>query len=169
MLYVNPQAEAGFRGAALSPGAATRETQALQEFEQLFLYQMLKEMRNTVPEGGLLGDGMKKGHFEEMMDDFLAGEMAASGQLGIAREMAAQLHAKTGDLPPHSLRTNSDTRAEIPLQDGSIGIPLPAERPPGIAISRGAPAIPLDEGDTKGIPLHRAHESYRANQSGPRG
>src|SRR5690606_35225994 len=110
MLYVNPQASASFRTHPGMPNSPAREAQALQEFERLFLFQMLKEMRKTIPDGGLFQGGMKQEYFEEMMDDFLAGEMAASGQLGIARQMAAELHAKRP--------------ADVPLFHS--GIPLPS-------------------------------------------
>ena len=62
---------------------------------------MLKEMRKTVPDYGLM-DAPERGHFDEMMDDFLAGEVASSGQFGIAAQLADQLaiqnKAKSGPI-----------------------------------------------------------------------
>ena len=69
MLYINPQVQSGYKDLSLSPGADRREAEALKEFERLFLFQMLKAMRKTVPDGGLFGGGMKREYFEEMLDD----------------------------------------------------------------------------------------------------
>jgi flagellar protein FlgJ len=156
MLYVNPQANAVFRDRALSPGASARETQALQEFERLFLFQMLKEMRSTVPEGGLLDAGSRQDRFEEMLDDFLAGEMAASGQFGIARQMAAELDARNARANPAGPARASG----IPLNAPKAGIPVAPPAVTGIPLPDPAPGIAADRG-TAGIPLARANAAYR--------
>lgn len=102
MLYVNPMAGANAvlsahsGSAALRSGASgtadpAREKAALQEFEQIFLYQLLSEMRKTVPDDALFGHSSEQDYMKEMMDDHLAGEMAKSGQFGIARQMAEQM------------------------------------------------------------------------------
>lgn len=91
MLYVNPVdslQNARFEG---MPSEKARETEALQEFERLFLYTLLKEMRKTVPEGGLLDNPSTTRVYKDMLDDAWAGEMVRSEQLGIARAMAAQM------------------------------------------------------------------------------
>lgn len=155
MLYVNPQTQSSFKAMELSPGAKGRETEALKQFEQLFLFQMLKEMRRTVPDYGFFESGGQKAYFEEMMDDVVAGEMAASGQLGVADQMAKQLH-ETGDNGPLS-RGVGDSRG-IPLAAGpgwaQSGLPLP-EAPTGIPIK-----APLEVG----ISLGRAQAVYRVHQ-----
>ena len=90
MLYVNPETALSFSGKAMAPGSKGRDEKVLREYEQLFIYQMLKEMRKTVPDYGVV-DGSQRAHFDEMLDDFLAGEMAKSGQFGIAKDLAAQI------------------------------------------------------------------------------
>jgi len=91
MLYVNPlESLQGARFDASRPEAA-REKEALQEFERLFLYTLLKEIRKTVPEDGLLDSASSTRVYWDMMDDAMAGEMARSGQLGVANAMEAQL------------------------------------------------------------------------------
>ncbi len=91
MLYVNPLAglfEAKGQGIVATPG---RQKLALQEYEHYFLFSMLQEMQKTVPKGQLFGSGPELGYYQEMLNDTLSGEMAKSGQFGIAKEMADQL------------------------------------------------------------------------------
>lgn len=101
MLYVNPMESATARASdafrekigrdSLDAGPA-REKKALQEFERIFLFQMVREMRKSVPKDALFGDSSQQQFMDEMLDDHLAGQMAASGQFGIAKQMEQQLH-----------------------------------------------------------------------------
>ena len=76
--------------------AEEREAKALREacegFEAMFLSMMYKQMRATVPEGGLFG---KKSNamniFEDMRDTELMNEISKSGGIGIADMMYKQL------------------------------------------------------------------------------
>jgi hypothetical protein len=162
MLYVNPQAQAGFKSMELTPGAKGRETEALKQYEQLFLFQMLKEMRKTVPDYGFFDSGGQKAYFEEMMDDFLAGEMASSGQLGVAKQMAQQLHARD-KVSGASDALDGFTKAGIPLSRELMGIAIPRDGAVGIEVKRNKSGITLKSMHPGGIPLSRAHESYRNN------
>lgn len=150
MLYVNPASNAlAFRGGeALSDSERTKEV--LQEFEHVFINQLLKEMRKTVPEGGLLEKSSRRQYFEEMFDDHLAGEMAKSGQFGIAKQMAEQLARA------------EQARAASPAKDATEGLPLRPERG-GVALPQDGAGIALkkvDEGialpEKEGIPLRGA-------------
>lgn len=154
MLYVNPQLQSGYKDLQLSPGAERREAQALKEFERLFLFQMLKAMRKTVPDGGLFGGGMKREYFEEMLDDVMAGDMAESGQLGIARQMAAELEAKRSTRPVMGGHG-------IPINRRQAGISIAGDRVKGIGISGKDAGIALEKPGPPGIPLARAHALYR--------
>lgn len=115
MLYVNPMdARAGaavdtYRNGIGRAGAKSdpaKEKKALEEFEHLFLFQLVREMRKGVPEDPLFGKSGQTDYMEEMLDDHYAGVMAASGQFGIAKEMASQIHAfkKPEDFTPAPLR-----------------------------------------------------------------
>lgn len=91
MLYVNPMEANGNMRSTMGQIANQKESKALEEFERVFLYQMLREMRKTVSsDGGLFERSAQLEFFEETMDDALAGEMAQSGQLGIAKQIQAQ-------------------------------------------------------------------------------
>lgn len=92
MLYVNPiDTSASVRDdpARLS---ALRDHQAFQEFERIFLYQVVREMRKSTGEG-LFGRSRETEFFEDMFSDHLAGILSESGGFGIAAQMEAQYNA----------------------------------------------------------------------------
>ena len=101
MLYVNP-----ITSAPISPGMRTtggtereKEQHALTELEHLFLFEMLRAMRRTLPGDAIFGKSSQKQFFEEMLDDALCGTWAASGATGIARAMERALHAEHSSRP----------------------------------------------------------------------
>ena len=71
---------------------AKKLREACEGFEAMFLSMMYKQMRATVPEGGLFG---KKSNamniFEDMRDTELMNEVSKSGGIGIAAMMYKQL------------------------------------------------------------------------------
>jgi flagellar protein FlgJ len=87
MLYVNPVLTQG----AEQIDSPQRRREALQEFERLYLREMLKTMRQALPDGGLYEKSQQQQFFKEMLDDALAGKMAESGQFGLAEQMERQL------------------------------------------------------------------------------
>lgn len=75
---------------------AKKLREACEGFEAMFLSMMYKQMRATVPEGGLFG---KKSNaleiFEDMRDTEMMNAAAKSGGIGIADMMYQQLTIKT--------------------------------------------------------------------------
>jgi len=72
-----------------------------KEFESLFLYQMLKTMRQTIPEQSLAGDAplsgsSGKGTFTELFDMELSRRMAGNGRGSISDILYRQLEKKLG-------------------------------------------------------------------------
>lgn len=57
---------------------------AAVQFESLFLQQMLKVMRDTVPESDLFGKRNAEKLFQAMYDEQLAVEMAKAGGIGLS-------------------------------------------------------------------------------------
>jgi murein DD-endopeptidase MepM/ murein hydrolase activator NlpD len=55
-----------------------------QEFEAVFIAQLLKVMRETIEESGLLGGGFGKSIYTELFDQEIALSMARRGALGIS-------------------------------------------------------------------------------------
>ena len=93
MLYVNPVSPLLNRTTGATPAQSAAQTkEALKEFERLFLYSLLREMHQSVSVAGEKKEREMQ-LFEEMLDDALAGEMARSGQVGIARQIEHQLNA----------------------------------------------------------------------------
>jgi flagellar protein FlgJ len=62
-----------------------------QQFEAIFLQQMFKEMRNTVPEGGLVERSNADDMYTQMQDAEAARIMAERGGIGLAELMLQEL------------------------------------------------------------------------------
>jgi flagellar protein FlgJ len=75
----------------------TKELQALRhscrEFEAIYVNEMYKSMRKTVPESGMFGKkGMAEDVYREMLDMEMARQTAAGDGMGIGKAMYQQLH-----------------------------------------------------------------------------
>ncbi|MBM4129401.1 hypothetical protein FJ250_00005, partial [bacterium] len=108
------------RALAGGPQAHDRDDLArvAREFEGVFLNILVRSMRSTVPESGLLGAGGATQVYRQMHDAELARALAGSGDgLGIARLLEQQFadqfadDERTGDLEPPA----AVGRAEAPL------------------------------------------------------
>jgi flagellar protein FlgJ len=64
---------------------------ASKEFEAFFLGQILKDMRRTVPESGLLGQGPEENMMRDLLDDEWAKQMAQGRGIGLAQVLYRQL------------------------------------------------------------------------------
>ena len=62
-----------------------RDKKAFQEMEELFISTLFKEMRKSIPSGGMFEKSHATKMFEEMMDEAFAKQAAASGQFAIRR------------------------------------------------------------------------------------
>jgi flagellar protein FlgJ len=63
---------------------------ASEDFEALFIKQMLNVMRKTVPKDGLLEGGFAEDIFEDMLYDEYAKKMAETANFGIAKTIYDQ-------------------------------------------------------------------------------
>jgi flagellar protein FlgJ len=69
------------------PGAdadPVRLKEAAQEIEKYFIQVLMREMRKMTPPDPLMGGGKAEEIFRDFLDEEIAGEMARSGQLGLA-------------------------------------------------------------------------------------
>lgn len=82
-----------------------------EEFEAIFVKQMLKEMRGTLPDGGLLPRSMGQDYFQEMMDAEVAKAAAVKGHFGIGEALFRQLQ------PPAPVAAVEPAAAELPQDD----------------------------------------------------
>lgn len=94
--------------AAPDPNApAANDLSGLQrvarQFESLFFGQLIRSMRETVPENGFWGQGGGTQIYRQLHDQALADRMADSGSLGIAEMIVRQFHHAVpgaGEAPP---------------------------------------------------------------------
>lgn len=93
MLPIGPIPAGFLNPADFASPEALRERQAFKQMEQVFLHTLLKEMRRTIPDGGLFRKTNDTRIFEDMLDEVFAQKMAESGQLGVAEAMEAQYTA----------------------------------------------------------------------------
>ena len=117
--------------------------EACQGFESVFISQLFKEMRATVPKDGLL-----HGHYEDqyysMFDKAMCDKLAADGGIGLADMMYRQLkgqvlpkgtaQAGQGDILP----ANRPVAAHGPTGTGQDRLPLSGAQAP--SARRGIPA-----------------------------
>lgn len=68
--------------------------EACQDFEAIFLSQILKSMRKTVSKTDLFGKGTDEETFQEMMDSELCRSVARTQSVGIADVLYRQLSAQ---------------------------------------------------------------------------
>jgi flagellar protein FlgJ len=87
----------GARAAKPAPAADEAERRELRkacaEFESLFMNYLLKEMRSTVPESGLVSGGTAESIYTSMMDAQMAREIAFSRGIGMADLFERQMQA----------------------------------------------------------------------------
>lgn len=74
--------------------------EACQEFEAYFVQRLFKEMRKTVPDGGLFESSNEGQIYEEMLDEEYSKTVSQSNGAGIANALYKQLSPKLKALPP---------------------------------------------------------------------
>ncbi len=82
------------RQAATGPSHAAEEKklkEACQGFEEMFLNQMMKEMRKASPKGGMFGGGQAEEQFQGMLDQERAKEWSKDGGVGLANMLFEQM------------------------------------------------------------------------------
>ena len=89
------------QGKQLTKGAhrsdeADKLWKAAQDFESVFMFQVLKQMRSTIHTEGLMHGGVGEEIFTGLMDEELAKHMAGRGGAGIAKMMFSQLSRRFG-------------------------------------------------------------------------
>jgi Rod binding domain-containing protein len=62
-----------------------------EDFESLFIAQILKEMRDTIPKSGLVDGGQAEEIYTSLLDSHLSQEIAANGSMGLAQKLYEQL------------------------------------------------------------------------------
>jgi flagellar protein FlgJ len=69
--------------------------EACQQFESIFIHQMISQMRATIPEGGLFEKSQGEKIFQDMLDHEYAQNISKAGGIGLAKILYDQLAPKT--------------------------------------------------------------------------
>ena len=88
---LNPKEAAALQEAKAMEKRDKELRKACEGFEAIFLNMMYRQMRATVPENTLFGESNALKIFQDMRDDELMKNVAASGGIGIADMMYKQL------------------------------------------------------------------------------
>lgn len=140
------------------PKRMNRE-EAARQFESYLAQMMVKEMRATLPEGGLFGSKAAE-MFSEVFDQEIAKRISESGRLGLQKSILARLGeaAPTPEVPlPGRPETNALFPSEVPVVGGRISSAFGKRRDPfhgqerhhkgvDIAAPTGAPIQPVRPG-----------------------
>ncbi len=100
-----------------------------QEFESLFIAQLLKVMRETIEESGLMEGGFGKSIYTDLFDQEVARSMAKRGVLGISDLLYKNLSDKNSQVgQPTSTNPAPPNEAPVqtsPADSGTSGKPEP--------------------------------------------
>jgi flagellar protein FlgJ len=87
---VAPPRSAGVPAAG-TPAIAKDNAEAARQMESLFAFELVKAMRKTVPESGLLSGGRGEEVMRSVQDQAMAEAIAARGGLGLAETLRHSL------------------------------------------------------------------------------
>ena len=108
--------------AAPAPGASKAERLhgVARQLEGVFVEQMFKAMRETVPDGGALSGGSGEEMFTGMLDQSLAAEVPGRWSNGLAEALYRQLQRAAGlEGVPSSAPASSSPAAPVPILESS--------------------------------------------------
>lgn len=77
---------------------------ACAEFESLFIFHLLKEMRATVPKSGFIGGGRAEEIYTSMLDSQLAKEVSSKGGIGLSSVLLDQLRGKRDQIEDNDMK-----------------------------------------------------------------
>lgn len=117
---------------------------AADEFESLFIFQLLKEMRKTIMKSDLFGNGLGEDIFQSMWDEKIAEKIAQQGRLGIA-EMVMHSFENDSESKEHSLES-------LQMLQNLMQTPNPSVHPLEKKVE---PFIPI---------IHKAAKEVKINQ-----
>jgi len=90
-----------------SEGDEKRLKEACAEFESLFIYQVMKQMRKTIPQSRLISGGKGEEIFTSMMDEELSKQISLRQGLGLRDVLIEQLTGKRGRILPNNIATKT--------------------------------------------------------------
>ena len=87
--------------------------EAAKAFEAVFINQLMKSMRKTLPEDGLLGKGFANQVFNGMLDQEYSQMASKSGQIGLANMIAEQFGVSASSTSPSKIEEEEDKMVMI--------------------------------------------------------
>jgi peptidoglycan hydrolase FlgJ len=109
MIGIGASAPATPGAGSVDPAAAARDAKLHKishDLEGVFVQQMYKSMRSTVPTGGLFDGGSAEEMFTGLMDEHMAADTPKEWKHGLSESIYRQLkdaiHAQGSALPPES-------------------------------------------------------------------
>jgi len=84
-----------------------RLEEACAEFESLFIYLVVKQMRKTINKSKLISRGKGEEIFTSMMDEEISKQISIRQGLGLKDVLIEQLTGKRGKVLPYSIATNT--------------------------------------------------------------
>lgn len=130
----DPKTSFDFSGLGALKAQAARDSgddgaikKTAEQFEAMFLQMMMKSMRETVPDGGLLDSGDTK-TFEQMLDQQFALAMAGRRSTGLSQMIENFIRRSQGqdvdDTASKSFSLEKNQSDALPLIKESDNIPL---------------------------------------------
>ena len=96
-------------GIPADPSAASQDAKlhkVSSQLEGVFVQEMYKSMRSTVPSGGLFDGGTGEEMFTGMLDEHIAADTPQHWKHGLSesiyRQLREKIHAQNPSLPPDS-------------------------------------------------------------------
>ena len=94
MEAINPILHGDLSAARVETFRDARSEEAFKDLEALFINELLKEMRKTIPNEGMFKKSHATEMYEAMLDEVFSKAMADSEQFGIAKQIAAQVQLR---------------------------------------------------------------------------
>lgn len=91
-----------------------------KQFESIFMNQLMKSMRETLPKEGLLSS-FSGGMYEQMFDQEVAGEMSKGKGMGLADVLYTQFRQLNGDKPEGEANAEKADPPAIPFKTPDEG------------------------------------------------
>ncbi len=107
---------------------------ACTDFESLFMLQLLKGMRQTVPQNGFLMGGPGHDIYQNLFDQELSKKLAQQGSLGIGEKIYRQIMRGEEDRGPFPRRFGAVGERN---ETSSQANPVAEETKPGTVLKRG--------------------------------
>lgn len=98
---------------AVANGEDKKLRDACQQFEAVFINQMLQRMRATVPKDGFWGDSMGVKIFQDMQDEQTSKDMSTAGGMGLGEMLYQQMKPKDNVVTLEEALTKSQGTAKI--------------------------------------------------------